>query len=108
MKPGMKLERSLAPPATSPEADVGGERAWRRAEEHVRIEFRPALWLLLAAEAASLWLHGGRLGKGALFGLAWRVLPRRMKFAAGGAAAVALVLLVGSVAALILALSQLA
>ena len=107
MKPGTKLERRLAPAATRPEADVGGERGWRRAEEHVRIEFRPALWLLLAAEAVSLWL-GGRLGKGALVGLAWRVLPRRMKFAAGGFAAVALVLLAGSVAALILALSQLA
>ncbi|HJR95382.1 MAG TPA: hypothetical protein VJ807_08080 [Gaiellaceae bacterium] len=107
MKPGTKLERRLAPAAARPEADIRGERGWRRAEEHVRIEFRPAHWLLLAPEAVSLWL-GGQLGKGALLGLAWRHLPAKMKFAAGGAAAVALVLLAGAVAALILALSQLA
>ena len=108
MKPGTKLERRPAAAATRPKADMTVERGWKRAEERVRIEFRPALWLLLAAEVVSLWLGRPRLGKGALLGLAWRFLPRKLKFAAGGAAAVAVVLLAGSVAALILAVSQLA
>jgi len=48
------------------------------------------------------------LGKGALLGLAWRSLPRKVKLAAGGAAGLALLVMAGSVAALVLALSQLA
>ena len=106
MNPGTKLERKPAPVATSAEATTG-DGGWEQVGAY-RLEFRPALWLLIAAEVVSRWLGRPSLSKGALLGLAWRVLPRKLKLAAGGAAALALLLVAGSVAALVLALSQLA
>ncbi len=106
MKPGTKLERKPAPVATHAEA-TSGDGGWERVGAY-RLEFRPALWLLIAAEVVSRWLGRPSLSKGALLGLAWRFLPGKLKLAAGGAAALALLLMVGSVAALVLALSQLA
>lgn len=72
------------------------------------IEFRPARWLV--AMVALLWLSLVRpqFGKRALVALAWRFIPRRLKLIAGGLAAVALVVLAGSVAALVFVLDQLA
>ena len=107
MKPGTKLERKPAPVATRAEAATTADWGWERAGTY-RLEFRPALWLLIAAEVVSRWLGRPSLSKGALLGLAWRFLPRKLKLAAGGAAALALLLVAGSVAALVLALSQLA
>ena len=106
MKPGTKLERTPTPVATHAEATTGD---WGGSESAAyRLEFRPALWLLIAAEVMSRWLGRPSLSKGALLGLVWRFLPGRVKIAAGGAAALALLLMAGSVAALVLALSQLA
>ena len=44
MKPGTKLERKLAPVATHAEATTG-DGGWERGG--YRLEFRPALWLLI-------------------------------------------------------------
>ena len=106
VKPGTKLERKPTPVATRAEATTG-DGSWERPGAY-RVEFRPALWLLIAAEVVSRWLGRPSLSKGALLGLAWRFLPRKLKLAAGGAGAVALLLVAGSFAALVLALSQLA
>ena len=108
MKPGTKLERKLAPVASRADAATTGERGGGEQAGAYRLEFHPALWLLIAAEVVSRWLGRPSLGKGALLGLAWRSLPRKVKLAAGGAAGLALLVMAGSVAALVLALSQLA
>ena len=107
MKPGTKLERRPARVATRAEAAATGDQGRERAGTY-RLEFRPALWLLIAAEVVRRWLGRPSLSKGALLGLACRFLPRKLKLAAGGAAAVAFLLVAGSLAALVLALSQLA
>ena len=107
MKPGTKLERRLAPVATGAESATTGDHD-RAQNGAYRLEFRPALWLLIAAEVVSRWLGRPSMSKGALLGLAWRSLPRKVKLAAGGAAGLALLVMAGSVAALVLALSQLA
>ena len=58
--------------------------------------------------ALMLWLARPGVGKRALLAVAWGFIPRRFKLIAGSAAAFALIVLAGSVAALVLALSQLA
>jgi hypothetical protein len=72
------------------------------------IEFRPARWLVATVALLWLWLVRPQFGKRALVALAWRFTPRRFKLIAGGVVAVALVVLAGSVAALVLVLDQLA
>jgi hypothetical protein len=72
------------------------------------IEFRPARWLVATVALLWLWLVRPQFGKRALVAFAWRFTPRRFKLIAGGAAAFALVVLAGSVAALVLVLDQLA
>ena len=107
MDPGMKLERKPASVATRAEAATIGGGEERRAGAY-RLEFQPARWLLIAAAVVSRLLGRPTMSKGALLALAWRFLPRKLKLVAGGATAVALLLMAGSVAALVLALSQLA
>jgi hypothetical protein len=89
--------------------DSAPRQASRRgsADEWTLVEFRPARWLVSALTLLALWLGGAKLGKRGLLALAWRFAPRRVRLVAGGVAAVALVVLVGSVAALALALTQL-
>ena len=72
------------------------------------IEFRPARWLIATVALLWLWLVRPQFGKRALVALAWRFTPRRFKLIAVGIAAVALVVLAGSVAALVLMLDHLA
>jgi hypothetical protein len=72
------------------------------------IEFRPARWLVAALTLLTLWLARPRVGARALVAVAWGFIPRRFKLIAGGAAALALIVLAGSVAALVLVLNQLA
>ena len=55
-----------------------------------------------------LWLTRPTVGKRALLAVAWRFTPRRLKLIAGGAATLALIVFLGSVAALLLVLNQLA
>jgi hypothetical protein len=70
------------------------------------IEFRPARWLVAALTFLGLWLARPTVGKRALLAVAWQFIPRRFKLIAGGAAALALLVLAGSVAVLLLALNQ--
>jgi hypothetical protein len=77
-------------------------------DEWTLVEFRPARWLLTALTVLALWLVSPKLGKRGLLALAWQFAPRRLRLIAGGVAAVALVVLGGSVAVLALALTQLA
>jgi len=72
------------------------------------IEFRPARWLVAAIALLSFWLVRPHFGKRALVAFAWRFSPRRLKLIMGGVAALALVVLAGSLAALVLVLDQLA
>ena len=68
----------------------------------------PARWVLvLAGVAARLLLKGGTLGKFGIVGLVWAIAPRKLKFAAAGFAAAAMVVLVGAVAAITLLTLQL-
>ncbi len=89
-----------------PEIVHASDREGRLGDEW--IEFRPARWLV--ATVALLWLALVRpqFGKRAIVAFAWRSIPRKLKLIAGGVAAVALVALAGSVAALVLVLDQLA
>jgi hypothetical protein len=63
--------------------------------------------LLRAVGLASYWPGRPAVNRRAVLFLAWRFVPRRFKLAAGGAAAVAVLVLAGSVAALALLLGQL-
>jgi hypothetical protein len=72
------------------------------------IEFRPARWLVAALTLFGLWLARPRVGRRALLAVAWRFIPRRLKLIAGAAAALVLVVLAGSIAAIALVLNQLA
>jgi hypothetical protein len=72
------------------------------------IRFVPARWVLvLAAVVARLLLKGGTLGKFGIVGLVWAFAPRKLKFAAAGFAAAAMIVLVGAVAAITLLTLQL-
>jgi hypothetical protein len=72
------------------------------------LRFVPARWILvLAAIAARLLLKGGTLGKFGIVGLVWAFAPRKLKFAAAGLAASAMIVLVGAVAAITLLTLQL-
>lgn len=72
------------------------------------LRFVPARWVLvLAAIAARLLLKGGTLGKFGIVGLVWAFAPRKLKFAAAGLAASAMIVLVGAVAAITLLTLQL-
>jgi hypothetical protein len=106
MKRGTQLMRRATIRGDA-EATTAQARA-RPDTEAFRIEFRPTAWLLLAAEVLSLWLQRPAPGKRALVGLAWRFLPRRLKVLAGAGAAVALLLAAGALAAMAIAISQLA
>ena len=68
----------------------------------------PARWVVvLAAVAARLLLKGGTLGKFGIAGLVWAIAPRKLKLAAAGFAAAAMIVLVGAVAAITLLTLQL-
>jgi hypothetical protein len=84
------------------------EASRRMAGDWTLVEFRPARWLLVSLTILAVWLASPLLGKRALLALAWRFTPRRLRLLAGGVATLALVVLVGSIAALVLVLDQLA
>ena len=72
------------------------------------IEFRPARWLVATIALLWLWLVRPQFGKRELVVSAWGFTPRRLKLITGGVAAVALIVLAGSIAALVLVLVQMA
>ena len=67
----------------------------------------PVFTLVAVLTLLGLWLARPRVGKRALLAVAWGFIPRRFKLIAGSAAALGLIVLAGSVAALVLALNQL-
>ena len=85
---------------------ASGQR--RVGNEWTFVEFRPARWLFTALTVLALWLVSPQLGKRGLVSLAWQFAPQRLRLIAGGVAALVLVLLAGSLAALAVALTQLA
>ena len=89
-----------------PDLDTPASTQRRLGDEWV--EFRPARWLVAALTLLGLWLARPRVGKRALLAVAWGFIPRRFKLIAGSAAALALIVLAGSVAAIVLVLNQLA
>ena len=98
-------------PADRDRRDVaaGEARTTRNvADDWTLVEFRPARWLLAALTILAFWLVRPTMGKRALLALAWRFTPRRLRLIAGGVATLALLVLVGSLAALVLVLDQLA
>jgi len=97
------------PPNRRKQRDIATGQAGRRvADEWTLVEFRPARWLVAALTVLWLWLTRPPVGKRALLAVAWRFTPRRLKLIAGGAATLALIVFLGSVAALLLVLNQLA
>ena len=98
--PDDRKHREIAPRHAS--------RQRRVSDEWTLVEFRPARWLLTALTVLALWLVSPTLGKRGVLALAWQFAPRRLRLMAGGVAALAFVVLAGSVAALALALTQLA
>ena len=102
------LSRPVSPPARQG-GGVGSSAPgapWPGGASELR--FVPARWILvLAAIAARLLLKGGTLGKFGIVGLVWAFAPRKLKFAAAGLAASAMIVLVGAVAAITLLTLQL-
>lgn len=78
-----------------------------RAAEQARLESSPVGKLLTALGLPTRWLRV-RIGKQPLFLLAWALVPRRLKLVACGLVALGLLLVVGGVAALAVAIDQLA
>jgi hypothetical protein len=72
------------------------------------VEFRPARWLLAALALLALLLVRPAGGRRALLALAWRLTPRKLRLIACGLAAVALVVLAGSAATLLLVFDSVA
>jgi hypothetical protein len=79
-----------------------------RAAEQARFEASPVGRLLTAVGIPRRWLRRVRIGKRALFLLAWALVPRRLKLFACGLAAVGVMLVVGGVTALAVVIDQLA
>ncbi len=105
----LAVQQAPAPIARRKADAIAARRQWwARAAERVHLEFRPAGWLLITLGILRLWLKRPRLGKRTVFGLAWAFVPPKLKLAAGGVAAGALILLAGAIAALVLVLNQLA
>lgn len=102
------LSKPVSPPAQQGGGVGSSPRGapWPGGASELR--FVPARWILvLAAIAARLLLKGGTLGKFGIVGLVWAFAPRKLKFAAAGLAASAMIVLVGAVAAITLLTLQL-
>jgi hypothetical protein len=76
--------------------------------KQVRFGFRPARWVVVALAISRLWRVRRIFSVWSAVWLAWGFMPRKVKLAVGGVAAATLLVMVGAVAALGLALSQLA
>ena len=71
------------------------------------ISFVPARWLVVAFGASRLLLRGGRLGRLGIAGIAWAILPRKVKLVAAGLVVAAAIVVLGSLAAIALLFIQL-
>ena len=79
-----------------------------RAAEQARFESSPVGRLLTALGISSLWLRRMRSAETVLSGLAWAFVLRRMRLVAGGLVGVALILMVGVVAGLLVVVDHFA
>ncbi len=79
-----------------------------RAAEQARFEASPVGRLLTALGISSLWLRRIRSAEPVLFWLAWAFVLRRMRLLAGALLGVALILMVGALAALLVLFDHLA
>lgn len=78
-----------------------------RAAEQARFESSPLGRLLTALGISNLWMRRMRSAERVFFWLAWAFVTRRMRFVAGGLAAIGLMLVVG-VAALVVVVASFA
>ena len=83
----------------SPAAPAGSPRS--------NVRFVPAGWVVAALGVARFVVSRGKFGKLGIAALLWSVTPRRLKLAAAGFVAAALIVLLGSLAAIILLALQL-
>ena len=72
-----------------------------RAAEQARFEASPVGRLLAALGISSLWFRRIRSAEPVVFWLAWAFVARRLRLVAGGLLGVALILMVGALAALL-------
>jgi hypothetical protein len=77
----------------------------RRSRDDLR--FVPARWLVVVLGASRLVWKGGKLGKFGIGGVLWSLLPRKLKLAAFGLVVAALIVVIGSLAAITLLAIQL-
>jgi len=75
--------------------------------EPAEVRFVPARWLAVALGVTQLVLKRGALGKVGIAAILWSVAPRKLKLVAGGLAAWAAMLFLGSIAAIALLFMQL-
>jgi hypothetical protein len=71
------------------------------------VRFVPAGWLVAGLGVARFVLSRGKFGKLGIAALLWAVTPRKLKLIAAGFAAAALVVVLGSLAAIVLLAMQL-
>jgi hypothetical protein len=71
------------------------------------VRFVPARWLVVALGVSRMLLRGGKLGKLGIAGIAWSLLPRKLKLIAIGLVVAASIVVAGSLAAIALLLMQL-
>ena len=79
-----------------------------RAAEQARFESSPVGRLLTALGISSLWLRRVRSAEPVLFWLAWAFVMRRMRLVAVGLLGVALILMIGALAGLLVVFDHLA
>lgn len=77
------------------------------AEPEPGTRFVPARWLVVAFGISRLLLRGGKLGKLGIAGIAWSLLPRKLKLVAVGLIVAGSLVLAGAMAALALLAMQL-
>lgn len=87
--------------AKRPAVDDSGAGQWSP------VQFVPARWLVLLLSIVWALVSRGRISKLGVAGLVWSVTPRGLKFAAGGIALFATVVLLGAIAAMALLALQL-
>ena len=77
------------------------------AREPGEVRFVPAGWLVAVLGAARFALSRGKFGKLGIAALLWSVTPRKLKLIAAGVVAAGLIVVLGSLAAIVLLALQL-
>jgi hypothetical protein len=82
-------------------------RAVSTREPQGEVSFVPAGWLVRTLAVARFVASRGKFGKLGIAALLWAVTPRKLKLVAAGIVAAALVVVLGSLAAIVLLAMQL-